>query len=775
MAQPHPSARLTLAGLALVVGVLTSSSRLIADTIQLKNGTIYRGTVDRDNTLIWVFDGLKRVVIRESKVARIESDASFRNLEIFKIEQPLIVHSGAMPKEVMRVEPGPWNDRGRRLFAFEGARAGKVVRMEQAINELGPHLVRIRGVDGFWQAPLAMTQVPKDVVLAILGKVRTDLRDERVRVVRWLIQAEWYKEAREEIARIGKDFPDDTDLRERLDVAASSVSQLESLQLKAVIDRMRKAQQPRAVTARLRAFPEKDVSADVLAQIDEARRADTAQSSADKALADDLQSLSEKLTSEEQTRWKKPLLEALLALKEAPDAVRDRFLGWQKVRLDGEKPPSAEFALAMSGFVLGQDAAVDDLASASTFWMMRDQVRDYLSSSDSNTRGDRLAELESTSIPATEDLPLPFRKLDVVTRLAQHMVPPLHDDEVKKTDEKVLLHRVRDDANVEPTDYMIAVPPEYHPLRQYPAVVALHDGSGPRKAIDRWASEAANRGYVVIAPEYKSAGEAKGYTYSMSEHAAVELALRDAKRRYAIDSDRVFVAGHLEGGNMAWDFGMAHPDLFAGVIVISGFPGKYVLKYNRHAENVPLYVALGDLAPAANEFVFGQILKPMIAKGWDVTYLEYLRRGLEDLPEEIGPAFEWMDRRRRDPYPKTFEVVTARASDIRFNGLVIREFLRGYTLAPEAVDPLGKNLNPATVRMRSSSLSNLLAIEAKGVKRLDLWVSPKQIDFKRRMEVRINKDSYFKGLAKPELEPMLEDLRIRADRQQVYWLKVSAG
>ena len=69
-------------------------------------------------------------------------------------------------------------------------------------------------------------------------------------------------------------------------------------------------------------------------------------------------------------------------------------------------------------------------------------------------------------------------------------------------------------------------------------------------------------------------GQPPDYRYTTSEHAAVELALRDARKRYAIDSDRVFVAGQLIGGNMAWDYALAHPDLFAGVVVISGLPGQ---------------------------------------------------------------------------------------------------------------------------------------------------------------------------------------------------------
>ena len=61
-----------------------------------------------------------------------------------------------------------------------------------------------------------------------------------------------------------------------------------------------------------------------------------------------------------------------------------------------------------------------------------------------------------------------------------------------------------------------------------------------------------------------------------------------------------------------------------------------------------------------------------------------------------------------------------------------------------------------------------------GIKRLDVWVSPKLIDFKKRIEVRVN-TKVFKAVVKPDLGQLLEDLRIRGDRQQIYWMKVPVG
>ena len=67
--------------LAVVLATLGAAAR--GDTVFMKSGSVYRGEIDRDNTIVYVFDGLKRVVIRETKIDRIESDASYRNLERF--------------------------------------------------------------------------------------------------------------------------------------------------------------------------------------------------------------------------------------------------------------------------------------------------------------------------------------------------------------------------------------------------------------------------------------------------------------------------------------------------------------------------------------------------------------------------------------------------------------------------------------------------------------------------------------------------------------------
>jgi pimeloyl-ACP methyl ester carboxylesterase len=762
--------RWAIVSFALAVAVGTPCR---GDSVIMKNGIVYRsqGAPDRDNTLLYISDGLKRVVVRDSKVERIEANNAFRTGEKFNLVQPMSVHGGLQPEAVISVKASPWNERGRRSFEYF-ARPNKPIRMEQAIIEIGPHIARFRGVDGFWVGQVEINQVPRESVMHVLGRVAQNNMEERERVVRFLMDVGWPAEAKKELDRLVKDFPSQ-ELKERAAIARQYLVQLEAVRRRSEIDVSRKAQQFHRSAELVKSFTEKGISTELLVEVREIERRDLSQRSADQAMAADLRKLVDQLPIATRKSWKERVAEVLEAIDQAPESVRDRLAAWRKARSQtAASSPESLFSLAMSGFVAGFDRAAPELKAAEMLWKARDLVREYLGAGEQGLRTERLTQLDELdwgAVAASTDL---VRRLDVLTRIVQLMPPPLHD---AATDvEKTKLHRVLEEENDAPTEYALRLPPEYHPLRSYPAIIVLHSGDGPNKALDQWEAEAARRGYILIAPEYSEPGKPAEYRYTTSEHAAVELALRDARRRYAIDSDRVFAAGQLVGGNMAWDYAAAHPDEFAGAVVISGLPAKYVPRYLPHHERLPLFYVVGEYAPAASSFIYEKYVKPLIMKAWDITYVEYFRRGLEELPEEITPAYDWMDRHRRDPYPKSFKAYTARPSDARFYGIVVRDFSPGRTTAPEAAEVLGQNLNPAAIEMKSIPQSNLIKLELNGIKSLDIWLSPKLIDFKRRLEVRIQDRPYFKGQVKLQCEPMLEDLRLRGDRQQLYWYRISA-
>ena len=780
-----PSLRMRLGWLMVWVGVAWVGPSALAwgDSVYLKDGSVLRGTMDKDNTLVFVSDSLKRTVFYNSKIVRTEANNAFMNLERFQLVQPLEVHAGVMVNAAVDINVTPWDAKGRRGFQYKNERLN-VISMQQAINDISPHMTRYRGIDGFWVGQISTSQVPRSVLLGLLAKVEQANEGERLRVARFLIQAQWYGEAKAALDQLQRDFPH---LAETITEVRKSVVESEARDALIAAATAHQTQQPRRSLRILRSINDPSLPADLLDDVRTQIRQAEDQATADRNLAERLRDLGEKLSESDRPAWRGRISEVLRASALVPDVARGRLEpAFRDDPALASLTPEARFARAMSSWVVGPELAVDSLAGASALWQARQHVRNYLLGRDETARREPQlkdepprppidpAQIRAAALTGLEEAQRTDNlELDVVDRIVARLVPPL--DEIRDDERTITTHRVADDENPIPTEYAVLLPPEYHPLRTYPAVVALHDGRGPRSAIDWLAAEAAKRGYIVIAPEYNSPGKGKDYHYSVEEQAAVQLSVRDARKRYSIDSDRVFLAGQLVGADMAWDLGLGHPDLFAGVVAVSGFPARYAFKYKPQVDQLPLYVVLGELAPAARPLVFDQYVRPMIEDNKDVTYVDYLNRGLEALPEEVPSFFDWMANRRRDPTPRTFEVATARESDARFYGVVVQEIVPGRSTTPEVADPLGKNIKPATIKFRTSTQGNLLNLTTSGISRLDVWVSPKLIDFKRKIEVRQNNVTLYKGLAKPDFALMLEDLRIRGDRQQLYHYKVGVG
>jgi dienelactone hydrolase len=751
--------------------ILANLGDVDADVITLKSGQTLTGLVDRDGTTVQVFDddGLKRTILRESKIEKTEPGGSTKG-ERFQLVQPLTVHAGEMPKVVIGVEAGPWDALGRRKFRFRTSATGKPIEMTQAINELSPRAVRARGIDGFWTGPLDIRNVPREVVVNLLSKVDQKNQNERLRVGRFLIQAEWFPEARAELDRLAADFPE---LKETVETVKKLVVENEARQLLAEVEQRRGAGQPREVLARLKGFPLDGAPADVLSTVRNLLRDVEAEAAEAESLGDSIRKAADALPAEARKAAGGRLLEILRDLAEAPDAVRGRVE--PALKAGGSLGAEARFALVLSGWVVGAERAVPDLREAEALWSARDLVRAYLAEADDSDRSAILGRLKEVRLPGDDGGAERPIELPTLTAIARLMKPPLDAEQAIRPGEVKVL-RVRDDPNPsQPTEYATLLPPEYHPLRSYPAVVVLHGEETPSESLAWLAEEAGRRGYILIAPEYGLRDRKRAYRFTPSEHAAVELALRDARRRFAIDADRVYLVGQVEGGHMAWDLALSHPDEFAGVMTLSGLPAKYCWAYQGNAALIPFYIVEGDLAPAEREIAFEQWAKPQITRNRDILYTQYFRRGLEPFPEEAPNLFAWMAGRRRDPSPKEFEVASARECDVRFFGVVIRDFARGRSVAPEVADPLGRGIRPAKVQFRANAVLNKLVVDTNGVTRLDVWVGPDQVDFSKRVEIQINGKSYFKDVPKlTDYEPFLEDLRIRGDRQQVFWMRVAA-
>ena len=333
--------RAGLAALALTLA-MGRGGPVAADTVILKDGTTYRGTVDRDNTLMFVSDNLKRTIFYNSKVARVESGDDFNNLTRFQLVQPLEVHAGVMPPAAVDIVATPWDAKGRRSFQYKNNRLARVA-MQQAINEISPHSIRYRGIDGFWVGQVATSEVPRPVILGLLAKVEQANEDERVRVARFLIQARWFDEAKAALGALEHDFPHLKDT-----VADVRRSVVESEARDALIDAAaaRRAQQPAASLRILRGVVDPALPREILDEARELIRQADEQAAADRATADRLRALGEGLGESARAAWRGRVAEVLAAIAQAPDVGRARVEPTLRPESPGEAavPPETRFA-----------------------------------------------------------------------------------------------------------------------------------------------------------------------------------------------------------------------------------------------------------------------------------------------------------------------------------------------------------------------------------------------------------------------------------------------
>jgi predicted esterase len=330
--------------------------------------------------------------------------------------------------------------------------------------------------------------------------------------------------------------------------------------------------------------------------------------------------------------------------------------------------------------------------------------------------------------------------------------------------------------------YWVQTPPEYDPYRRYPCIVTLNGAATtPLQQIDWWAGgysketktrfgQATRHGYIVIAPEW-SREHQRQYEWSAREHAAVLLTLRDACKRFPIDMDRVYLSGHSMGGTAAWDVGLSHPDLWAGLIPIVATPGRYISQYWENGKYVPMYFVCGE--KDSSKYACGTDWDKYLTKiGYDAMVVEYLGRGHEAFFDEIQNIFTWMGLHKRDFFPKEFRVQSLRPWDNFFWWVETGDPKEVSTILPAE---WGENPIPAKTPRAAETKTNPLApngvrVASGSCGKVRVWLSPELISFDANLKVEINGKVQRK--VQPKVETLLEDVRTRGDRQHPFWAKV---
>jgi pimeloyl-ACP methyl ester carboxylesterase len=703
------------------------------------------------------------------------------------IWQPVAERGAGVGRIGQAVRVTPFDEYGRRIYEMRSTEG--LLSVVQGITQITPLYTRVQGLTGgtrpiVWDMRLATSSIPRDILSRILSTaVQRDDLEGRLQVVRLYLQSERYRDAGTELEQILKDFPErkdlEQDIRQLRQLAARLI--LKEIQLRA------EAGQHQRVRLFLEQFPNEGVAGETLAEVRERLDKYATEDSRRENVLEELQSQVGKIADENGRRLAEDFAKEIT--EEANAEAIERLASFERLADDAAMSPEQKAALAISGWLVGANQATDNFQVAVSLARVRDMVRQYLGESDAQNRSQiaaELADMESATVQR-------------VAQILKLMKPPMAAaKEARRADGSFELS-FRGMTGENDGRYLVQLPPEYDPLRHYPAIIALADaGVSPEQMLDYWAGPAANtppppeegqgegpaaasrpsgerlgqatrHGYIVIAVDWQQPHQL-AYDYSAREHHAVLSAIRDACRRFAIDTDRVFLTGHGMGGDAAWDIAVAHPDIWAGVIPIVARAGRYVERYSKNAPYLAWYVVAGELdgdKMSSNAQELDRYMKP----NNDVTVVEYLGRGFEPFGDEIQRLFDWMGRRRRR-MPTELDCVSMRPWDNFFWWLEV-EGLPEKTIVSPANWPPARGVRPARLRGRrleANKVSVLLQAE-----RVTVWLAPELVDFNKQLVVEVNNRAISPRdrFVRPDLNVLLEDARTRADRQHPFWAKVS--
>ncbi len=718
-------------------------------------------------------DDLRRTFVPRWQIQNVlQAETGGTADEKFQIRQRTLRQGIAVRTVGPIAHVSPFDEFGRRILRMNTHRGP--VDVVQGITELTPRWAKVEGLTHVWDMRIATTSIPSSVLHDILQKqIDPQNIEHQKKVARFYLQAERFAEARQALEAVLETAPDNVELRGQLDPSIRALRQMGAQRLLRELQLRREGGQHRLVHARLEAFPSDDVAGEILQAVRELIDEYAHIRQQGEAVMEQIDSLAAEV-SEPQTRINiQPACDELRAELSINTLVR--MAAFRQHAQDGELQPEQRLALAISGWLVGSDAATLNLPVALSLLRVRGLVREFLNEPVLIHRQHLLAKLSSEEGASPS----------LVAAILRHMKPPGDVPETVSAKTPGLYQlEVPGLPGDPPVPYLVQTPPEYDPHRRYPTILTLHGAAtSAEHQIDWWAGawteegwragQATRHGYIVVAPMWTREHQNK-YEYSAREHAAVLNCLRDACRRFAIDTDRVFITGHSMGGDAAWDLALAHPDLWAGAIPIVGKTDRYCRHYWPNAKYVPFYCVFGELDSAALLAHNAQDVDRYFRNNYNVTVVEYLGRGHEDFSDEIQRLFDWMGRHRRDFFPAQFECRTMRSFDSFFWWVELGGLPAGSQVDP--VDwPPARGARAASVEA-SVTATNGLRVSFRGAP-VTVWVSPEMIDFNERASIVVNgrRINTHDPFIQPDLWTLLEDARSRADRHHPFWAKIESG
>lgn len=712
-------------------------------------------------------DNLRRIFVPKQQVLNvIESPASPE--VAFNVRQ-YVAKSGATVSQLgtpLRIDD--FDGFGRRIFSMTAN--PRPIEVVQGITRITPFWTKVEalhlmeGKSFVWDMRIATSSIPSDRLRSILSKqIDAKKIEDRLKVVALFLQGQRYQDAQAELDQVIHDFPES---KQRFAAALRDLRQEFARRALSEIEVRTSAGQHTLAVNLLQNFPVEGVAGETVQAIKQALEEYRTDFDRYNEILQKLDELVGKLAKEEQQRVE-PVRDELK--KELNLHTVGRMASFRQFWADPDLTNEEKVALAISGWLVGSDNALRKLPVATSLFETRNLVRRYLAEPKPITRNQILADLAAQE-GATPDL---------VAKLLRYMLPPVETPTPEGAPQGFRELSVNGLPGEAPTIYYVQLPPEYDPHRPYRTIVTLHGaGTTPRQQIDWWAGavgpngqrlgQASHYGYIVIAPAWAKEGQ-RDYFYSAPEHAAVLNSLRDACRRFSIDTDRVFITGHSMGGDAAWDLATSHPDLWAGVIPVVARADMYVSLLWQNMERVPFYLVGGEFDGDKTKHNASD-LDRYLTHNYNATVVEYLGRGHEHFSDEILRLFDWMNRLQRNFFPKEFTTYSLRPWDNFFWWLELDGFSDRTMVFPEEWPK--KGVRPAQNKGQVNATNGLVV--KTGAKKAIIWLSPDVVNLQHKITISFNGGrARLPGSGiEPSLNVLLEDARTRADRQHPFWAKI---
>ncbi len=800
--------------IVLSLGVL-SSSPAWAHLIVFKDGFILQGDVRQPGTTVFegirvsegtfVLDaGARRVFFPHAQVDDVVPESN-PNADLVTLETRVFRYQAYNVDPLLRIfEIKPFDEKWKRDFRYLAA-DGRPELVKQQLSLLNPQIARVGALKFNWDAFYLTSEFDPPTIRKLLLshpnlQTKSDAGDpanSRFRIFRFFVQAGWYNEAEEELTGIAAEFPAEKD---RIAAARESLHKLrvghhvEDIELAYRVGRHGWAQK------QLASFPASAADEKQLATIRSLRSRYQA--------AEELLNESHRLLKELPAQVKDPDGKALF--EEAAAAILkelriddclpappgrwksrareqgkvqrlDSFLSMaaqaERDRKKGRDPANSAtelLSLAVSGWLLGKDAAETQFQTAQKLWQSRRFVLKYQMTPDPDDREKLLRDYQAIQSRALAP--------DEMAQLLSLLPPP--EPYPDMSPEPVELQTKLPWKRKGDIRYLLQLPPEYHPGRSCPVLIALPQaGEKPRTMLENCGELAAKFGYLLAVPDWQPRGLA--YHYSTEEQSAVLDVLLDLRRRFQIDSDRVFLLGSGEGGSMALDVGLSHPDLFAGVIPINPAVRFFDNAYWRNGQYLPFYMIVGDQTGDLNKKLFDMFKKDWVPRGFPWLLIQYKGRGLEWFQGELTYIFDWMEH-KRDRFSRAravpelgklggaptlnLDFQSMRKSDDRFYWLSTKSI--GDRQVNDARD-WNKNIAPASFQGNVFLDSNQINVNVRFLRQVTVWLGRDMIDFTKPASINVNGVSrWMNKKIELSLPTLMEDFYARGDRQRLFFAKV---